>query len=67
MGSTLKQLYDETWVVDRQLNEWKVEPLLKGKEAHKAHELYDWFGQVYGLNGKSSEIIQHEALDEVML
>jgi hypothetical protein len=62
-GAVLKSLYDEdTWVVDRQLQEKQLKPLLSGKEARQAEFVHKALKEVYTVNGhmKHKSILEHE-------
>lgn len=51
-GAVLKSLYDnDTWVVERNLQERQLKPLLRGKEARQAEYVYKVLKEVYTPNG----------------
>ena len=54
VGSILKHIAGEDeWVIDRWGEARRVEPLLHGREAAVAMNIYKMWGEMYGLNGKN--------------
>lgn len=60
-GAVLKSMYDDdAWIVDRNLHEHHLQPLLKGKEARQAEYVHKVLKDMYSPNGH----IKHRKIDE---
>lgn len=60
-GAVLKSLFDETWIVDRELRERKMEPALKHAEARQAEYVYKALKHAYTVNGH----LKHQPVKEI--
>lgn len=61
-GAVIKSLYDEdVWIVDRELREKQLKPVLKGAEARQAEYVYKALKHAYTTNGH----LKHKPAQEV--
>lgn len=59
-GAVLKSMFEETWIVDRELREYQMQPMLKNAEARQAEYVYKALKHAYTANGH----VKHQPVKE---